>query len=198
MESILNVSADKVWQVVELGNVLVSKNPETGEVWTQGEESEQGMGYIVVTQNYVAFDGMKLQKFRRTWEQDDEGNWKTPSFELDDKGNKIPLSFNMVIPMEKSEAKDLVAGQEYLPAFMRASIVRTLSKSPLKGFTQVINPVTGEATGMYQKKRMHLGLSIEQFNSLNDRVLETKTTVIPVNMNEVLEKAGLAMENPED
>lgn len=198
MESILNVTANKVWQVIELGNVIVSENPETKQVWTQGEDSEENMGYIVVTQNYVAFDGMKLQKFRRTWEQDQEGNWKTPEFELDDKGNKIPLSFSMVIPMEKSESKDLIAGQEYLPSFMKASIVRTLSRSPLKGFTPVINPVTGEHTGMYQKKRMHLGLSIEQFNLLNDRVLESKTTIVPVNMNEVLEKAGLAMENPED
>lgn len=198
MESILNVDANKVWQVIELGNILVSKNPETGEVWTQGQDSEEGMGYIVVTQNYVAFDGMKIQKFRRTWEQDEEGNWKTPEFELDESGNKIPLSFSMTIPMEKSEAKDLIAGQEYLPSFMKASIVRTLSKSPIKGFNPVINPITGETTGMYQKKRMHLGLSIEQFNLLNDRVLESKTTIIPVNMEEVLKSAGLAMANPED
>ena len=197
MENVL-MNASKVWQVIELGNVLVSKNPETGEIWTQGEESEENMGYIVVTQNYVAFDGMKIQKFRRKWEQDEEGNWLMPEFELDDKGNKIPLSFSMVIPMEKSETKDLIAGQEYMPAFMKPSILRTLSRTPIKGFTPVINPTTGEHTGMYQKKRIHLGLNIEQFNLLNDRLIETKTTVVPVNMEEVLQKAGLSMENPED
>ena len=197
MENVL-MNASKVWQIVELGNVLVSKNPETGEVWTQGEDSEENMGYIVVTQNYVAFDGMKLQKFRRTWEQDQEGNWLTPEYELDEKGNKIPLSFSMVIPMGKSESKDLIAGQEYMPAFMKPCIVRTLSRTPIKGFTAVINPITGEHAGLYQKKRIHLGLSIEQFNLLNDRLIETKTTVVPVNMEEVLQKAGLSMENPED
>lgn len=197
MENVL-MNASKVWQIVELGNVLVSKNPETDEIWTQGENSEENMGYIVVTQNYVAFDGMKLQKFRRTWEQDQEGNWLTPEYELDDKGNKIPLSFSMVIPMEKSESKDLIAGQEYMPAFMKPCIVRTLSKTPIKGFTAVINPITGEHNGFYQKKRIHLGLNIEQFNLLNDRLIETKTTVVPVNMEEVLQKAGLSMENPED
>lgn len=194
MENVLN--ANKVWQVIELGNVIVSENPETKEVWTQGQDSEEGMGYIVVTQRYVAFDGMKLQKFKRTWEQDEDGNWKTPEFELDDKGNKIPLSFSMTIPMEKKECKDLIAGQEYLPSFMNPSIVRILSRTPIKGFTPVINPTTGEATGMYQSKKMHLGLTIQQFNSLNDRMIEEKTTIVPVNVNEVLQTAGLAIDNP--
>ena len=197
MENVL-MNASKVWQVIELSNILVSENPDTKQVWTQGQDSEEGMGYIVVTQNYTAFDGMKIQKFRRIWEQDEEGNWKTPEFELDDKGNKIPLSFSMVIPMEKKEAKDLIAGQEYMPAFMKPCIVRTLSRTPIKGFTAVINPITGEHAGFYQKKRIHLGLNIEQFNLLNDRLIETKTTVVPVNMEEVLQKAGLSMENPED
>lgn len=195
MENVLDA---KVWQVIELGNLIVSANPDTKEVWTQGEDSEEGMGYIVVTQQYVAFDGMKIQKYKRTWEQDEHGNWNTPEYELDDKGNKIPLSFSMTIPMEEKECKDLIAGQEYMPAFMKASIVRTLSKSPIKGFTPVINPVTGETTGMYQKKRIHLGLSVQQFNLLNDRVIEEKTTIIPVNVNEALQTAGLAIANPED
>ena len=197
MENVL-MNASKNWQVIELGNVLVSENPDTKQVWTQGQDSEEGMGYIVVTQNYTAFDGMKIQKFRRKWEQDEEGNWKTPEFELDDKGNKIPLSFSMIIPMEKKEAKDLIAGQEYMSSFMKPSIVRTLSRTPIKGFTPVINPITGIHTGLYQKKRIYLNLSIEQFNLLNDRLIETTTTVVPVNMEEVLQKAGLSIENPED
>ena len=196
MENLVNAS--KVWQVIELGNVLVSENPDTKQVWTQGQDSEEGMGYIVVTQNYTAFDGMKIQKFRRKWEQDEEGNWKTPEFELDDKGNKIPLSFSMIIPMEKKEAKDLIAGQEYMSSFMKACIIRTLSKSPMKGFTPVINPITGEPTGMYQRKRIYLGLNIQQFNLLNDRLIETTTNVVPVNVDEILQKTGLEIANPED
>ena len=197
MENVL-MNASKVWQVIELGNVLVSENPDTKQVWTQGQDSEEGMGYIVVTQNYTAFDGMKIQKFRRIWEQDEEGNWKTPEFELDDKGNKIPLSFSMIIPMEKKEAKDLIAGQEYMSSFMKACIIRTLSKSPMKGFTPVINPITGEPTGMYQRKRIYLGLNIQQFNLLNDRLIETTTNVVPVNVDEILQKTGLEIANPED
>lgn len=185
----------KVWQVVELHDILITKNPETGEIWTQGENSEEGMGYIVVSQQYVAFDGLKLQRFQRVWEQNPDGSWETPEFKLDPEGNKIPLSFSTTIPMEKSEAKGLVAGQRYLPSFLKGAIVRTLSKSPMKGFTEVINPTTSESTGMYQNKKIHLGLSIEQFNLLNDRVIEDTTSIIPINMNEAMAEVGISYSN---
>lgn len=185
----------KVWQVVELHDILITKNPETGEIWTQGENSEEGMGYIVISQQYVAFDGLKLQRFQRVWEQNPDGSWETPEFKLDSEGNKIPLSFSTTIPMEKSEAKGLVAGQRYLPSFLKGAIVRTLSKSPMKGFTEVINPTTSESTGMYQNKKIHLGLSIEQFNLLNDRVIEDTTSIIPINMNEAMAEVGISYSN---
>lgn len=195
MESTNFQSPHKVWQVVELGDILVSKNPETGEIWTQGENSEENMGYIVVSQKYVAFDGLKLQKFQRIWEQNPDGSWEAPEFKLDEEGNKIPLSFSMIIPMEKDEAKNLVAGQRYLPSFLKGAIVRTLSKYPMKGFTEVINPITSEATGMYQSKKIHLSLSIEQFNLLNNKVIEDNIDIIPVNAKEAMAEVGLIYNN---
>lgn len=194
MESLSLNFSHKVWQIVELGDIVITKNPETGAIWTQGENSEEGMGYIVVSQKYVAFDGLKLQKFQRVWEQNPDGSWEAPEFKLDPDGNKIPLTFSTVIPMEKDEAKGLVAGQRYLPSFLKGAIVRTLSKEPIKGFTEVINPVTDEPTGMYQNKKIHLGLSIEQFNSLNDRVIED-TTIVPINVNEAMSEVGIAFSN---
>ncbi|NLK93923.1 MAG: hypothetical protein GX275_01850 [Clostridiales bacterium] len=195
MESLNFNFSHKVWQIVELGDIVITKNPETGEIWTQGENSEENMGYIVVSQKYVAFDGLKLQKYQRIWEQNPDGSWGAPEFKLDEEGNKIPLSFSMTIPMEKDEAKGLVAGQRYLPSFMKGAIVRTLSKSPIKGFTEVINPITKEATGMYQSKKIHLGLSIEQFNLLNNKVIEESTNILPINVNQAMEQIGIAFNN---